>query len=489
MTDLPGSEHRCEHNPPQRVITLVSRRPPRHTGARVALLVAVLVAGAAGVWWWQASSAPNAAKSPSASPPAAPEPPLPLAAPDRFTVALAHLGNDTDGLEEQRLVAALADAEPAQLLRFDRTIAPTGMGLGASTRAGHDTARGYLAEAGAQAVMWGVVTGHQEEQLVSLCWTLASQLRHGGRWGRYELPGELLLPAVGWRELADVVRLLVVAHSLEFYGAEAGPSPERLRTLVETVRPLAYAPRGRRVMSNESRANLRFALATALALYGEHTGRAEALQEAVTILRELLAEGLAGNESLRPAAVQNNLGNALSRLGVVVPDVASQRAYLERATSAYQAAVMELSGKGDRPSWATAQSNLGTALTALGERAYSTSQLEQAGAAFRAALTERARDRDPLAWVATQIGLGVSLRRLGERSKQAGTVCQALEAHLSAWAALGTHAAVYGGRTAAEIERDRRVLESAFSPAEVRDCFKRNEAQLSRLPRPPAPPP
>ena len=65
--------------------------------------------------------------------------------------------------------------------------------------------------------------------------------------------------------------------------------------------------------------------------------------------------------------------------------------------------------------WAATQTNLGTALLALGRRENGTDRLEQAVAAYRAALEEYARDRVPLDWALIQNNLGGALAALGER--------------------------------------------------------------------------
>jgi tetratricopeptide (TPR) repeat protein len=66
--------------------------------------------------------------------------------------------------------------------------------------------------------------------------------------------------------------------------------------------------------------------------------------------------------------------------------------------------------------WAAAQTDLGIALTMLGERESGTARLEEAVAAHRAALQEYTRERVPLDWAETQDNLGSALRTLGERT-------------------------------------------------------------------------
>ena len=78
--------------------------------------------------------------------------------------------------------------------------------------------------------------------------------------------------------------------------------------------------------------------------------------------------------------------------------------------------------------WAMTQNNLGNALARLGERESGTTRLEEAVAAFREALRENTRERVPLAWAMTQSNLGNALATLG----RFGPVAEAYEPRLSA---------------------------------------------------------
>ncbi|MBV9521564.1 MAG: tetratricopeptide repeat protein, partial [Alphaproteobacteria bacterium] len=65
--------------------------------------------------------------------------------------------------------------------------------------------------------------------------------------------------------------------------------------------------------------------------------------------------------------------------------------------------------------WAMLQNNLGNALRRLGERENRAERIEEAAAAYRAALEIYTRTRAPLEWAMTQNNLGAALRQLGER--------------------------------------------------------------------------
>ncbi|QNT68226.1 tetratricopeptide repeat protein [Defluviicoccus vanus] len=127
---------------------------------------------------------------------------------------------------------------------------------------------------------------------------------------------------------------------------------------------------------------------------------------------------------------QNNLGNALRRLG----ERESGTARLEDAVAAYRAALEERTRERVPLDWAAKQNNLGLALWRLGERESGTARLEDAVAAYRAALEERTRERVPLDWAATQNNLGLALSTLGERTRSVTMLREAYEVVSAAFA-------------------------------------------------------
>src|SRR5205085_3123920 len=82
--------------------------------------------------------------------------------------------------------------------------------------------------------------------------------------------------------------------------------------------------------------------------------------------------------------------------------------------------------------WAAVQSNLGSALTVLGARENGRAKLEEAVAAHREALKERTRQRVPLQWADTQRRLGLALFRLGERERGTAKAEEAVAAYREA---------------------------------------------------------
>ena len=82
--------------------------------------------------------------------------------------------------------------------------------------------------------------------------------------------------------------------------------------------------------------------------------------------------------------------------------------------------------------WAMAQNNLGNALARLGGRDGGTARLEEAVAAYRAALEEYTRERVPLQWAMTQNNLGSALLTLGERESGTVRLAEAVAAYRAA---------------------------------------------------------
>jgi tetratricopeptide (TPR) repeat protein len=105
----------------------------------------------------------------------------------------------------------------------------------------------------------------------------------------------------------------------------------------------------------------------------------------------------------------------VSRTGDPAKFIAESTKRLEEAVTAYRDALQERTRERVPLDWAATQNNLGDALWRLGERESGTARLEEAVTAFRAALTERTREKVPRAWAMTRNNLGNALQALGER--------------------------------------------------------------------------
>jgi tetratricopeptide (TPR) repeat protein len=144
---------------------------------------------------------------------------------------------------------------------------------------------------------------------------------------------------------------------------------------------------------------------------GDEFGDNDALLQAIAALRGVLTENTRERVPLDWAMTQNNLGNALQKLGE--REIGTAR--LEEAVAAYRAALEEYTRERVPLDWAMTQNNLGNALSSLGQQESGTARLEEAVAAYRAALEEYTRERVPFDWAMTQNNLGNALRLIGER--------------------------------------------------------------------------
>lgn len=124
-------------------------------------------------------------------------------------------------------------------------------------------------------------------------------------------------------------------------------------------------------------ATVRWNLAIALRLFGEAGGDAASLEEAVAVLRELIA---VRSPSLDQVAADKNLGLALLALGELQNDTQA----LSDAVAALRSALEGADRDGRRRlDWAETQNALANALQSLGEREWSLERLEEALVARR----------------------------------------------------------------------------------------------------------
>ena len=485
-------------------------------------LVALFLLGVVGMAWWNWD---HIRQLPGVQPILTWFSGLPQADPDRFTVALAHLENDDDrryedlifeGLDEQ---FASQDKNAVQILLFDRTIERGGADLEASVNDAHQQARAYLQESGADVLIWGSVLKDGDENIPKLYWTPSRDVDRVRDWGRYPTQ-DLELPAVFWRDLVEILQLLVVTRDAEFHALEGHFVADRLGPFVEKVRTLV-TNRGEG-WSEEVRARVHLVLADSLLTLGEQSGTNDALEEAIVSYQKTLEHRTRESVPLQWAKAHNNLGNALNRLGEresgterleqavaayreALEEMTRERvpldwamtqnnlgaalaslgeresgtARLEQAVAAYREALKESTRERVPLQWGTAQNNLGNALRILGERESGTERLEQAVAAHREALNEWTRELVPLQWAMTQNNLGNALQILGEREKEVALVCEALGSHLASWALfMDAGATHYSSMAEQGVTHDLESLKDYFPPAEYEPCLETHRALL-----------
>jgi uncharacterized caspase-like protein len=174
--------------------------------------------------------------------------------------------------------------------------------------------------------------------------------------------------------------------------------------------------------------------ASALYNHGQYKGDADGLRQATDLYEAALGATSRENNPVYWAAIQNDLGNALSIQGERDGDVGA----LARAVAAYEAALTVWTKESAPADWARTQDNLGSVFAALSERNGDAEDLSKAAAAYQAALTVRTREHTPLDWAQTQTNLGTVLRLEGERSNDPLTRLDAIlayQAALTIWTA------------------------------------------------------
>lgn len=435
---------------------------------------------------------------------------IPKADPARFSVMVALLADDDAGEYAKLIAALLTEFDGIQTLQLDRTIKVQNPGEDAS---GHATAREYLQASGASILIWGRVLRHDGKSHPQLYITSANSWTASPKQYAVESAKEFKLPPELWRDLAQIIRLVVLSSTEQFINEDVFDA-DRLQNQIESVRtPLAASDnrsewnadrlpdqiaRVRKLLAAsvnrpewdvDARASIQLILGYALVILGEQTGQDAPLLQAVEAFNVALQEFSREREQLKWALTQNGLGSALWTLGRREGGTGR----LEEAVTAYTAAIKEYTRDGVSLNWSMIQNNLGLALTTLGQRENSTARLEQAVTAFHVALEERTRARVPLLWAVTQYNLGNALSRLGEREGGTARLQEAVAAYHAAieeatrdlaglgWAAihnnLGVALAELGKREhrAAYFEQAVKAYREALNVA-TREPFKQNWA-------------
>jgi tetratricopeptide (TPR) repeat protein len=225
------------------------------------------------------------------------------------------------------------------------------------------------------------------------------------------------------REAARAMRVKASRYEAAFLAQEA-----RVDDLQLAYRPAAakYAEAAGLVAAFDKELQWRWLATQAgeLNKQGDEFGDAAALHEAIDVYRRCLALARGSERPFDWPRIQNNLGNALTRLG----GRGSGTARLEAAVAVYREALQELTRERAPLDWATTQMNLGVALQTLGARESGTARIAEAVAAYREALKERTRERVALDWAATQNNLGTAFMALGERESGTALLDEAVAA-------------------------------------------------------------
>lgn len=351
--------------------------------------------------------------------------PIPTADPNRISVLVAHLENDTLYEHEQLIVEALKEFKGIQILRLDRNITLKGTVPEEEEKRGHESARNYLKQSGASVLIWGMVLKRGDKAVPKLYWTaIQGDELKPKRYNEPRIDSQFRLPEVFWSDLADILHLLVASYATEFRAENGRYVADRLPSFISRVRTLLEASNGQTGWTSETMGSTRLILADALYMLGTQNGKNEPLEEAITNYRKTFQECSREQFPLKWATTQNNLGNALQALGK--RENSAER--LEEAVDAYREALKERTRVLAPLQWASTQNSLGTVLHALSERENGTARIAEAMSAYREALKEITRERVPLKWATVQNNLGIVLGSLAEREGGTDRIKEAVSA-------------------------------------------------------------
>jgi tetratricopeptide (TPR) repeat protein len=347
-----------------------------------------------------------------------------------LSIAVANFEGDDSGQYGRRIVQAIGDVPNVRLIRGGRMAVSPDDGTGAGERTGHDRAHDRLEDVGADVLIWGSLHGKDGETRVTLRWTPVSDLPIAKDFGRYETVQGLTLPPLLWEDLKPVLQLLAATYAADLRGMERQAAADAYFPFVVPVYDtLAQPAEGGWTASTGAR--IAQVLANALFRYAEQTDQRELLEDAIAMYRDVLAAHARWHRPLEWASAESQLGAALAALG----DRESDEARLTLAVDAFRTALWEQTPERAPLDWAKTQINLGNALTALGtrkEREVSAARLEEAVGAYRAALTDVTRQRMPLTWAATQNNLGSVLKALGDLTTDTARFEEAATAYRAA---------------------------------------------------------
>ena len=169
-------------------------------------------------------------------------------------------------------------------------------------------------------------------------------------------------------------------------------------------------------------------LGTALGALGQRQRGTRLLEKAITAFEAALEERSPEGAPLDWAATRNSLGHALGTLAQRHADTEM----LEKSIEVFESALEQRTLEGTPQDWAITQSNLGAALLSLGQRKKDKTILKRASDAYKNVLQVWTRERAPLDWAMTMNNLGTALRALGEHRKGPRTLEQSVAAYRSA---------------------------------------------------------
>jgi tetratricopeptide (TPR) repeat protein len=296
--------------------------------------------------------------------------------------------------------------------------------------AGTDNAEKILDEKGADLIIWGTEDmqgdGHQWSVYVSASAHAQCLAREQGfsihsttdldDVGEADLLEVLDWATLCWRGLLDSSQGMYIAKTIE-------PMVDK----IDTVLGLA----AEKQMGHQALDSVKRNLAFFLASYGLQTNNVKALNNAIRLAREGVAQAPVNPETHAPMGdmeMESILGKCLFTLGNMQNDPKN----LEESVRVDQVSLRQVNPKYDPQNWAVLQCSLGASLAELGKRKADSGMIRQAIQAFNLALEKTDKQLQPNQWLCVQNGLGASYLFLGGRETDTTDLKKAIPHYLEA---------------------------------------------------------
>ena len=348
-----------------------------------------------------------------------------------YLIIVTDLANDPDltqsNLTDRSMRRLYGDDLGAaiQLERINCMIYSTTGNAGQRAAAAEELASDIARRSGADVVLWGEVISRDE--LIALSMTHANMTLDGD----YRVEKSTLTTDFG-ADMGAMIAAKMLTLVETTHRDEGNYLEPRMRRVLDLTAPLMVNPPAEIRLEDKSR--LYFAHAKALQYIGMQANDVAKLEESVAAYQVVL-HGLTRTDApLDWAAIENNLGVALSELGNRAEGAQAIK-LLEQSKAAYQLALLERKREVVPLDWAMTQNNLGTVLFRLTKYAsagHRLALLKEAIAAYRSSLLELRREAAPLAWASVKNNLASALVDLG-RSTDGDAGLELLEEASSAF--------------------------------------------------------
>ena len=344
----------------------------------------------------------------------------------QFAILVAELANDPNRSQTNHILAGLEkQLRPCgearlRVLSYSEVLAVGYGERNAAIAAAEARGRRWLEQEGADLLLWGEVA--EEDGLLRV--RFLQPEGDGGSAGPYALNAELELPQDFGEDAAVAIAALAATAILQVRDGSGETLAPLIEAVLERLRPFAENPPAS--FGSAVRGEFWHAYGAGELYLAQERGDSGRFVLAAAYFRKALEEWPRERVPLEWAKAQNNLGTALSALGMRE----SGTELLQAAANAFGDALQEWTRERMPLAWATAYSNLGAVLAGLGERGEGSGaeRFHQAAEACRRALKEQTRKRVPLQWASTQINLGNVLAAIGEREHSTAHIRQAIQA-------------------------------------------------------------